>query len=159
VLVVSCLALGLSAGYFYVERHEHLLQDLRSENAALKAQADAALSAAAKSQASFASAVELRQLKTKYPPRVEILNELTKILPDTAYLTELAIDDGRVDLAGLAASAATITTLLEQSPVFVDAALTAPVTLDPTENKDRFSIRVRLRPVEPKPVERGRGND
>ena len=159
VLVVSFLALAASAGYLFAGRHEALLQDLRTENAVLKAKADAALSAAAKSQASFASAVELRQLKTNYPPRVEILDELTKILPDTAYLTELAIDDGRLDLAGLAASAASITTVLEQSPLFVDAALTAPVTLDPTENKDRFSIRVRLRPADPKGHEERPGHE
>ena len=48
-------------------------------------------------------------------------------------------------MSGLAKSGATLPALFEKSPLLVEGALSAPVTFDQREDKERFSLRVRIR--------------
>jgi general secretion pathway protein L len=66
-------------------------------------------------------------------------------LPDSVWLTDLRIEGEAVEISGLAKSAAGLLPLIERSAHFVDATLAAPLTLDPREDKERFSVRVRVR--------------
>ena len=84
-------------------------------------------------------------MKLESVPIAQILEELARILPDTAWLTDLRIEGDTVEISGLSTSAANLLPVLERSPHFVDAALAAPLTLDPREDKERFSLRVRVR--------------
>jgi general secretion pathway protein L len=87
----------------------------------------------------------LERLRREAPQPVEILNELTRVLPDTAWLTDLRLEEGRVDLTGQARSASELLALIERSPLFVDAALAAPVVVEAQDGRERFSLRARLR--------------
>jgi general secretion pathway protein L len=70
---------------------------------------------------------------------------LTEILPDTVWLTDLRLENGQLDITGLAKSGAALLPLFAHSPLFADAALASAVNFDPQENKERFSLRVRVR--------------
>ena len=146
VLALTAGCLALSAAYLYANRHESALLQLRTETAALKVKSDGVMQSKTRSQSAFASLASLERARAEYVSRVRILEELTRLLPDTAYLTSIKIDGGTIDIAGFAGSAASLLPLLEQSTLFVDAAMTAPVVFDGNENKDRFGLRVRLRP-------------
>ena len=50
-----------------------------------------------------------------------------------------------LDISGLAPSGAALPTMLGRSAILTDAALTAPVTFDQREDKERFSVRVRVK--------------
>ena len=77
--------------------------------------------------------------------KLSVIEELTLLLPDSAWVTDLKIDGATVDISGFAKAAATLVPLLERSTMFVNATPTAPLTFDPREDKDRFSIRVQIR--------------
>ncbi len=94
------------------------------------------------------------------PAVTEIVDELTRILPDSAVLQHLRIERAAIDLSGTTASAVALLPLLEQSKLFHDARLTAPVSVDAKDGRERFGIRLQLRgrskaAVGPKPGERG----
>jgi general secretion pathway protein L len=76
---------------------------------------------------------------------LEIWDELSRVLPDHTFLTETRIADGRVTLSGFSADAARLVRIIDQSPLFSGAALTAAITPDATEHKDRFSISFKVR--------------
>jgi general secretion pathway protein L len=76
---------------------------------------------------------------------LEVWDELSRILPDHTFLTESRMADGRLTLSGFSADAAKLVRIIDQSPLFSGAALTAAITPDGTENKERFSISFKVR--------------
>lgn len=83
---------------------------------------------------------------------LEIWDELSRILPDTTFLTETRIADGKVTVSGFSADAARLVRVIDQSPLFSGATLATAITPDATEQKDRFSINFKVRgarPVQP----------
>ena len=60
-----------------------------------------------------------------------------------AERSEAAMRSG-IFLTGFAKSAASLVPLLEKSPLFSEASLTSPVIFDNQEDKERFSVRIRL---------------
>lgn len=84
-------------------------------------------------------------LKSGQLPAIEVINELTRLLPDDASLESLKLDHDTIELSGTAASAAATVTLVERSHVFKEAQLTAPVVPDAASGKERFGLRAKLR--------------
>jgi general secretion pathway protein L len=76
---------------------------------------------------------------------VSVIENLTRLLPDSAWLTDLRIDGDTVDISGFSKSAASLIPILETSSVFSEAAFTSAVTRDPSEAKERFSMKLRVR--------------
>jgi general secretion pathway protein L len=76
---------------------------------------------------------------------LEVWDELSRILPDHTFLTESRMADGKVTLSGFSADAARLVRIIDQSPLFSGAALTAAITPDATERKDRFAISFKVR--------------
>lgn len=154
VLAVAALGLAAVAGYLYIDRHEKALAALEQSNLSLKAKAQARKASAAKAEAELSSLASYAKLRAEYVSRATILEELTRILPDTAWVADLKIDGATLDITGQARSATALLPLIEASSYFVDATLSTSVTFDPREEKERFSIRARIRgepPDQPAP--------
>jgi general secretion pathway protein L len=90
---------------------------------------------------------------------LEIWDELSRILPGHTFLNETRVADGKVTVSGFSADAARLVRIIDQSPLFSDAALAAAITPDATEHKDRFSISFRVRGARiERPAESGRSS-
>jgi general secretion pathway protein L len=87
----------------------------------------------------------LQARKRATPSAVMILEALSKALPDDSHLTELRIEDGKVQLAGLADDASELVGLIEQSPQFARATFFAP-TVRGQNGGETFHIEARLEP-------------
>ena len=144
-LGLAGVVLAATATYLYVDRHEQALATLQAETSKLRAKAQLQRDALAKTQTAYAEIASFQKLRTDSVSKVVVLEELTRILPETAWITDLKVDGPVVDISGLAVSAAALVPIMERSKVFVDATSTASLTLDPREEKERFSIRARLR--------------
>lgn len=68
------------------------------------------------------------------------LQELTRIIPDTARLTEIKVEKRSIEIAGLASDASQLIAKLEASPLFKDVKFRSQVMRRPESNKDRFEI-------------------
>ncbi len=145
-LAALVLLLAGLAGVLSLSRYEAALAEIRAGTATLRTQAAAVRDAMEKSGAAVADLARLQRLKLGQVPAVEILEELSRLLPDTVWLTDLRIEGDAVDIAGLAKSGAALPPLFVGSALFADATLTAPVTLDQREDKERFSLRIRIKP-------------
>jgi general secretion pathway protein L len=98
------------------------------------------------SEAEQALAV-LDDRKHATPPDVIVIDTLSKTLPDTAYLTDLRIDNGELQIDGLAGDAPGLIQLMEQSRYFTHARFTAPTTTAPGEHAERFHIEAHVEPI------------
>ncbi|MCI0400775.1 MAG: PilN domain-containing protein [Gammaproteobacteria bacterium] len=80
---------------------------------------------------------------------VELLNELTRIIPDDTWLTQLVINAGEIQLQGESKAASSLIQAVESSDFFTDAKFRSSVTKNNITNKDRFHLSARLQAEQP----------
>lgn len=90
--------------------------------------------------------VPLRLIALKAEPgSLAIWDELSRVIPDHTFLTELRIVGSVISLEGLSSDAARLVRTLDASRVFAGATLAGPITPDATERKDRFRMTLKVR--------------
>ncbi len=148
------------AGYLAIDRHEAALAQLQEQSSQLKKKLQVARESNLRAQAVAAEIDNFRRVRAANASRVAAIEELTRLLPDMAWVTDLRIEGANVSISGLAKSAVSLIPTLERSPLFIDAVSTAPLTFDQREDKERFSMRVKLRgasmPDAKRPAEAGK---
>ena len=75
---------------------------------------------------------------------LSVLQELTRLVPDTARLTEFEFKGDTIRIAGVAQEAAALIPVLEKSPRFRDVKFLSQVIRHEESRKDRFEIAFRL---------------
>jgi Tfp pilus assembly protein PilN len=83
-------------------------------------------------------------LKEGRPRTMEVLGELTRILPKSAWLFRTRVTDTTVEIEGFAAAASDLLQKLEESELFRKVEFTSPTLRDTRLNADRFVIKMEL---------------
>jgi Tfp pilus assembly protein PilN len=91
-----------------------------------------------------ARAATLEGLRLETWRKLQILQELTRLMPDDTWLQETHLGDDTVEISGFSDRAADLVPPLENSPYFSQVEFTSPITRD-AQNKEIFRIRMRLR--------------
>ena len=78
---------------------------------------------------------------------LNVLNELTAILPDNTWLERCQIIDKQIDIQGESESAASIIQDLETSPYFDAVSFKSPVTQNKQSGKQRFHVAATINQV------------
>jgi general secretion pathway protein L len=144
ILVGLALVLVCCAMFLVVHKHEGALAQLQRDIAHARGDAQNVRRLLDRAEADLARVASLRRMKRESVLVVQTIEELSRLIPDSAWLTDLRIEGDTVEFSGFAQSAANLLSLLERSAHFTDAALAAPLTLESREDKERFSVRVRL---------------
>ena len=71
---------------------------------------------------------------------LEIINELTRIIPDDTWINRLNIKGQEVEIQGQSASAAALIPLIESSDLLRNPRFRSPVTKIPRLNTERFHL-------------------
>jgi general secretion pathway protein L len=77
-------------------------------------------------------------------PILQILNELTLVIPDDTWLSSLEQRDNTVHLHGQSVASAALIPLIDASPLFRNVSFRSPVTQNKQNNTERFHISVEL---------------
>ena len=94
----------------------------------------------------------IEDFKAARPMALNIIKELTTVLPKSTWLTRLRITETNVEIEGYANSATELLPVLEASKYFVKAEFASPTFRDARLNSERFSIRMEIEGVK-KPQE------
>ena len=86
----------------------------------------------------------LAKRKQTTPSSIMVLEAISRALPDTTYVTELRIEDDKVQVVGMTQDAPSLIRLMEQSPQFTRATFFAPTTHAANEPGERFHIEAHL---------------
>ena len=83
-----------------------------------------------------------------------LLDEMTRRLPDTAWLERFSVDaSGQIGFQGQSVQAAKLVDALKDSPLIRDAGFQGSIQPDPTTGKERFymvgQVRVPAAPAAP----------
>jgi hypothetical protein len=93
---------------------------------------------------------ELDQIRASEISKGEILDELTRLLPDTTWIWNLRYNGKEIELSGFADSASDLIPILDRSPLFEKVEFLAPVTKemqmrsDGNKEKERFKIKAKI---------------
>ena len=79
------------------------------------------------------------------PAMMDVLLELTRLMPDDAWAGQVSIKSGRVRLTGEAGAASELLTLLSNSAIFSDPRFEAPLTQNPRTGRERFVISLAIK--------------
>jgi general secretion pathway protein L len=156
-LAVTLVLLAALAASILVVRHQSALDALTALTDEARARAATVRQRVEAAQAASAQIAAMNGLLRARLPATRIIEELTALLPDSAYVSDLRIDGDLVEFTGFAKSAESLVPLLTRSPLFAEAGLTSPVVLDNNEDKERFSIRLRLKDGMPSGATEGAG--
>lgn len=89
-------------------------------------------------------AAVLEVLQANNARTLEALRELSEILPDTAWITDMNLRADGMEISGFADSATALIPLLEQSSAFQDVALASGITRN-QQGKELFRIRAKFK--------------
>ena len=144
LLVFCLLALAASAAWLSIQRGNSALAELETKVTEAKTRAQSLRKTVGNAEAAFKGAAALQNLKSGVIPAAEILEELSRRLPDTTYISDFRIERGKISITGFAQSAAALVPLVEQSALFEAATSPAPVLFDPYTGKEQFRIEARI---------------
>jgi general secretion pathway protein L len=86
----------------------------------------------------------LAKRKQTTPSSVMVLEAVSRVLPDSTYVTELRIEGDKVQVVGMTQDAPSLIRLMEQSPQFSRATFFAPTTHAQNEPGERFHIEAHI---------------
>lgn len=136
-LAVLSLAAETVAGQYFDSRRAELNGELTARRLALRLDRNGDRS----------PITALARRKNETQASVIVLEELSRILPDNTYVTELRIDGNTVQIVGITDDAPSLIGLMEQSSHFSHATFFAPTTHAPSERGDRFHVEAKLEPL------------
>ncbi len=87
----------------------------------------------------------LISIKDDNPSIVEMLNILTKVIPDHTHVQRLSLEGGSLSIQGQSASASDLIPIIDQTGLFNDIRFAAPVTQSGSDNLERYSISAHIK--------------
>lgn len=138
------IILLIVALYLPLLRYGALTEQLENEVGENRVQAMQAQSLIDRKQAILARANFLTSQERYKIPFTGVLHELTRCLPDDTWITQLAINEGKIQLRGESLAAASVIRLVEQSDYFEKAEFRSPVIKSAGGQKEQFHVAARL---------------
>jgi general secretion pathway protein L len=74
----------------------------------------------------------------------ELLDEVTRLLPDHTWVLKFGLRNGRLTLSGFSAKPSSLIGLLEQSDMLTEVRFSSPVTMDQKIGLERFNLTAAL---------------
>ena len=93
---------------------------------------------------------EVEKVKMDEISKIEILRELSQILPDTIWIWNFKFNSREIEISGFADSASDLIPLLDRSPLFEKVEFMSPITKErmtlggAAKEKERFKIKTRV---------------
>jgi general secretion pathway protein L len=137
VAAAAALMLAAYAGNLLDAEQQQLLHRIAERRASLRL-GQTAVGGSAQSL--------LAKRKRTTPSSVMVLEAISRVLPDTTYVTELRIEGDKVQVVGISQDAPSLIRLMEQSPQFSRATFFAPTTRAQSDPGERFHIEVHITP-------------
>lgn len=144
-LMVGALALVAVAAVLPIWQQRQILIGTIKKTEQLKQAADQALALRDQLDRTLEASRMLPEKKRGFPPSINVLRELTTILPEDTWLERLQVKGDTLQIIGQSAKASALVGIVEASRLFNSAGFMSPVTTDPRTNKERFVLGARIR--------------
>lgn len=140
LLILSALVLAAAVLATPLWQDTRILDDLNAELSKAKVEAEKVQEVRGALDRAREGSVAVLQRKLEQPRTIDILRELTAVLPDDTWVQNLDIRDGEVQIRGESAQATALIGLLEKAPGVSDVAFRSPVVQVAATGQERFHI-------------------
>ena len=137
LLAITALALPIAKNYLQAEQYKSELLILQEEvDQVRQLQSEYKL---------IKQDVDFITRQSRHSMRVlDLLNDLSRIVPDDTYLSRLVLEQGVVRIRGNSAAASKLISIIDSSPQFIDVRFVAPVTQNNRTGLENFTIEFQL---------------
>ncbi len=139
--LVVVLAIVMAESLFL---HQRTVDRLETEVDALRSEADQVLALQRELQDALAAANFLAERRRRQPVSVEVLDEITRILPDDIWLMQLQMRGNELMIQGLADQSQRLIELINESELLAEAEFRGSVSIDPGSGRERFNAEARI---------------
>jgi len=152
ILASIALALSLTWGAGVFIRYRSELNSINAEIKKIRPEVEAIEKLQKRKEELGKEISELREIEVGEVSMIEILQELTRLLPTTAWIWNFKCNGKEIEISGFGDSAANLIPLLNNSPFFEKVEFLAPVTKErimtgpEVKEQERFKIKAKLRP-------------
>ena len=137
VLLLASLCIPLAKNYWLALQYQNKIQqmspqisevsELRSEYQTIRKRVDQA-----------------NNLNVNSVKLIELLDELTRLVPDDTSLSRFSLEDNVIRIQGTSQSASKLIAILDSSEEFSEVDFAAPVTKSSDEDKENFTVQIKL---------------
>jgi Tfp pilus assembly protein PilN len=143
-VMIGLLALALVGwGVSYPIKDELRLRQLQQENYKTEPSVEALRREETQLQTARKEAQFLSDIDRRKGEVLRVLDELSRVVPTSAYLSNFRYRNGVLEVQGNAENASTLIPLLEKSPLFENVAFNAPSNRG-RDNRETFSLKAEL---------------
>lgn len=143
LLVVLCLCVGLVVASPLLKKRAVVIEQKR-QIAELQQSVGDVLRKKNAIEADLRAFEYVAKRRQELPPVTQVLEELSRLVPDGIYLTQLVSRSGQLTLRGQGVDVVGLIDLLNGSPLFDDARFASPVSRNSRTGLDQFSVSARL---------------
>ncbi len=145
--ILVSLIWGVKIFFQYQEEWVSLTEEIKKKKPEVEA-----VEKLKKQQEAFSKEIsELEKIRSEEISKIEILKELTRLLPQTVWIWNLKYNGREIEISGFADSASDLISILDQSPLFDKVEFLAPVTKErqikpgsEPQEKERFRIKAKI---------------
>jgi general secretion pathway protein L len=143
--------LTLATGVVKYQRQQALIEDNEGRIANARVRAQKVRSEFDRVQERQNALSHLRGQRRDVPGLIDVWEEATRLLPQQSWLIELRLTDlpekkeQLVAMNGFSTGATDLVKLIDRSPLLAEASMTAPVTIDPVEGRERFALQAKIK--------------
>ena len=146
LLIVAAILMLVFSVYLSLNRQSNFIEQLNSEIALLSDDVRQVQKLRKQIDHLGDESERIVEIKQQTPGVIRILNDLSIIMPQHAWLQRFELNGGQLRLQGESSNATELIGLIEASPKFQNASFTSPVVRDAKTGRDRFQLRVNLAP-------------
>ncbi|MCB1823166.1 MAG: PilN domain-containing protein [Candidatus Competibacteraceae bacterium] len=140
MVIVASLLLVVVASALPIWQQRALLLQSNAKSSRLQAAANQAMTLRDQLDRTLQTSRMLAEKKQAIPTRVDLLRELTLILPADTWVERLQIKGDSLQINGQSTKASALVGILEASDLLDSTKFLSPVTTDPRTNKERFLL-------------------
>lgn len=144
VVVVASLLLAAVAAVLPIWQQRQLVIEMMAKVGQAQKMANQSLVLRDRLDRTLETSQMLAQKKQTVPPQVDLLRELTAIIPSDTWVERLQIKGDALQLVGQSAKSSALVGIVESSNLFGGVAFQSPVTTDPRTGKERFVLGARV---------------
>ncbi len=144
--LLTVVAAGLLVAALMVpfQQKRQLVDQLTGEAAVAHEEARAVQALREEYEKALTASTFLVRKRRQKPATIDVLHELTRILPDDTWLNRLDMNQDEVKIRGESSAASALISIIEASPLFSETSFGAPVTQNPKTQAERFVVTTRL---------------
>jgi len=140
---VALLVLGLvMAQSLYLRTNT--AEALRSEVDELRLQADQVMNLQRQLEDSLQAANFLAERRRLQPVVIQVLDEVSRVLPQDMWINQLQVRGNQLTMLGLADGSSRLIEIINDSPLLDDAAFRGSINVDPATGKERFNAQASI---------------